>query len=222
MSARVLCAAIAERIRVRRVKNPSNGVVQGLGLGERLVSALVRKDPQAGADEAIGEAVQRPEGEPSEGVEVGVREGDVFRGDPSIRKDGCFVDAVDEEEVVNPIRRCVSLIHTCHKELTETMLRLTHSSSTGLPIACSSMLWAQRIIRGNMIGTTRLHVRDGGEQVLDGEIGDQEGRLVDGDPLLGSLLDQHCGGEGGVGLYRLVVMRGARGKGRGWGSGEFL
>lgn len=40
-------------------------------------------------------------------------------------------------------------------------------------------------------------VRDGGEQVLDGEVRDREGRLVDGDPLL--RLD-HLGGGGGGGL----------------------
>lgn len=43
--------------RVPRVKDPSDGVVQGLGLGERLVTALVRDDPQTGADETVGEAI---------------------------------------------------------------------------------------------------------------------------------------------------------------------
>ena len=105
MSVRVLCAATAERMRVRRVKDPSDSVVQGLGLGERLVSTLVREDPQTGANKTIGEAVQCPDGESSEGVEVGAREGNILGGYPSIRKDSAFVDAVDEEEVIDPAIR---------------------------------------------------------------------------------------------------------------------
>ena len=44
-----------------RVADPADGVVQDLGGRERLVAALVRQDPQPGAEETLHEGVQRPE-----------------------------------------------------------------------------------------------------------------------------------------------------------------
>ena len=44
-----------------RVADPADGVVQDLGRRERLVAALVRQDPEPGAEETLHEGVQRPE-----------------------------------------------------------------------------------------------------------------------------------------------------------------
>ena len=43
------------------VREPANGVVEGLGRREGLVTALVRQDPQAGAEKALKESVARPQ-----------------------------------------------------------------------------------------------------------------------------------------------------------------
>lgn len=44
-----------------RVAKPTNGVVQGLALRERLVSTLVGKHPQTGSKETLEEGVHSPE-----------------------------------------------------------------------------------------------------------------------------------------------------------------
>lgn len=46
-----------------RVENPADDVVVQLGRGEGLVAALVGQDPEAGAEEALHDGVQAPEGE---------------------------------------------------------------------------------------------------------------------------------------------------------------
>ena len=51
-----------------RVKEPAYGVVDRLRGGERLVTALVRDDPETGSEETSPKAVQRPDSETGSGV----------------------------------------------------------------------------------------------------------------------------------------------------------
>lgn len=55
----------------RRVKNPADSVVNSFGLGERLVTALVSDNPKTSGYKTGGKAVEGPQSELGEGVEVG-------------------------------------------------------------------------------------------------------------------------------------------------------
>lgn len=53
----------------RRVKDPTDSVVNRLGLGEGLVSTLVRDYPQTRREKTRPETVQCPDGETRQGVQ---------------------------------------------------------------------------------------------------------------------------------------------------------
>ena len=85
------------------MEDPANGVVDCLALGERLVTALVGDDPEAGHDEAVGERIQRPEREAGEGVEVRARQGDVLGRDECIKVIRSLPEGRDKEEVPDAV-----------------------------------------------------------------------------------------------------------------------
>lgn len=66
------------------MKDPTDRVVNKLGLGECLVATFVSYDPKAGHDETVGERIEGPERNPSEGVEVRTWQVDVLRGDKRV------------------------------------------------------------------------------------------------------------------------------------------
>ena len=84
---------------LRRVEEPTDGVVDRLGLGKRLVTALVGDDPEAGAEESDKEGVERPEGEARGGVEVGAGEREVFWGEERVEVAGGGVKAADDDHI---------------------------------------------------------------------------------------------------------------------------
>ena len=61
----------------RRVQNPSHSVVDRLGLGECLMTALVAKNPDTGGKETSNEGIEGPEREAECGVRQRVGELDV-------------------------------------------------------------------------------------------------------------------------------------------------
>ena len=81
------------------MQDPTNRVVDELGLGVRLVTALVGDDPEAGHDEARTERVELPDGEAEDRVEVGVREADLLRSNDRIEVRRGFVDGCDQDEI---------------------------------------------------------------------------------------------------------------------------
>lgn len=81
------------------VKDPADGIVDELGLGERLVTAFVGNNPETGHDETVGERIERPEGETSEGIEVRMGKVELLRCDERVEVLGTLADASDEEKV---------------------------------------------------------------------------------------------------------------------------
>ena len=81
------------------MKDPADGIVDELGLGERLVTAFVGNNPETGHDETVGERIERPEGETSEGIEVRMGKVELLRCDERVEVLGTLADASDEEKV---------------------------------------------------------------------------------------------------------------------------
>lgn len=79
------------------MKHPSNRVVDGLGLGEGLVSTLVCNDPQASAKQSGDEAVQGPNGYASRRAQEGVRQD--IRGDELRYPARSLVGACDSNNI---------------------------------------------------------------------------------------------------------------------------
>lgn len=86
----------AETRHVRRVEHPTDGVVDDLGLGKRLVTALVRDDPKAGGKKAGKECVERPKHEARGRVEVRVGESDVLGPEERVEEIGSLVNGGDD------------------------------------------------------------------------------------------------------------------------------
>lgn len=121
MSIRVLNK---KQYHIRGMQNPTNSVVQCFRLGERLVTALMRKHPNTSANKAIGKAVQRPQCKTRERVEVGTRQANLIGRDTSIEEGSELVYADDQEQVVDTGIRCQA------NRLRKWVCLLTHSSWT--------------------------------------------------------------------------------------------
>lgn len=81
------------------MQNPANCVVDKLGLRERLVTALMSQDPEAGHDKTVRERIKRPQSKASERVEVGVRKADVLGRNKRVRVFGSLVNGGDQDEI---------------------------------------------------------------------------------------------------------------------------
>lgn len=91
---------------LRRVKNPSNGVVDGFGLGEGLVATLVGNNPQAGCEKAGEETIDGPESEAGKGVKGGVRKIEGSGVDERVGESGSLVDDANDSEVPEARHSC--------------------------------------------------------------------------------------------------------------------
>lgn len=67
------------------MQNPPHRVVEELGLGERLVTTLVRNDPQASPDETSSERIDRPKTEARSWVQIWMREANALRSNLRVR-----------------------------------------------------------------------------------------------------------------------------------------
>ena len=81
------------------MEDPTNGVVDKLGLGVGLVATFVGNDPKTGGDEASPEGIQGPERELGGTVENWVWELDNLRVDKAVEESRSFVDSSQGSEV---------------------------------------------------------------------------------------------------------------------------
>jgi hypothetical protein len=81
------------------VQDPSDGVVDGLGLGKGLMTAFMGNDPKTSGDQASGEPVHSPESDARSGIEIGRREAQVFGRDERVDICHTLVEASEEKEV---------------------------------------------------------------------------------------------------------------------------
>jgi hypothetical protein len=87
---------------LRRVQEPAHDVVESLGLGESLVTTLVCKNPNTGADESGCEAINGPKRNPSQRLErLRPRSG----VDQRVDSFDCLVEATEKKEVPYTVPR---------------------------------------------------------------------------------------------------------------------
>lgn len=91
------------------MQDPPNRVVDELGLGVRLVAALVRAHPDAGHWETRREGVECPPGHPEGGVGIQTGQVEVLWRDQRVNQGGDLIYASDEDEVPDAIRLLITL-----------------------------------------------------------------------------------------------------------------
>jgi hypothetical protein len=88
---------------LRRVEDPTDGVVDCLRLGKRLVTALVGDDPETSGEETGPEGIERPEGETCDGIEERMGQGQRGRVDERVQVLSQPVEAVDDRHVPDAV-----------------------------------------------------------------------------------------------------------------------
>lgn len=87
------------------MQDPSNGVVDYLGVGESLVTTLMCENPDTSGDETGSERVHGPKSEGREGVQEGVRKVDVLWCDTRVQENCTFVNDCKQEEVPDAVKQ---------------------------------------------------------------------------------------------------------------------
>lgn len=85
-----------------RVENPSNGVIDEFGLGERLVTALVRTDPQPCREQTCHVSVRTPQHKLGQRIQPWVREADILRGNKGVNESSCLPYSANNNKVPDP------------------------------------------------------------------------------------------------------------------------
>jgi len=84
---------------LRGVENPSDGVVDGFRLGECLMAAFMRDNPETGRKETDPEAVHSPQRKTSGRVKKGMGQGNGIGIDEGVRERCGFIAGVDNDQV---------------------------------------------------------------------------------------------------------------------------
>jgi hypothetical protein len=94
----------AEHMRIlRRVKDPANGVVDGLALRKRLMTTFMCNNPESSRHQASSESVNRPQREPGSSVKVWARE---LKGvDKRVSEFDSLVKAGKKDRIPNSVDR---------------------------------------------------------------------------------------------------------------------
>ena len=93
---------------LRGVEDPTNCVVDELGLGECLMTALVGDDPKTSHDEAVSEGVEGPKRNASERIQVRTGKVDILGRDKSIRIRSSYVYDSGQDEIPDTKKLCVN------------------------------------------------------------------------------------------------------------------
>jgi hypothetical protein len=81
------------------VEDPTDQVIDELGVRVCLVATLMSDNPKPGSHEASGKAVQRPEGKAGERIGGRRWKGNVLGGNERFDVRGRFINDTDEEKV---------------------------------------------------------------------------------------------------------------------------
>lgn len=90
---------------IRRVDEPTDGVVDGLRLGEGLVTTLVPDDPEAGPKEARPEPIQSPKREAERCIEVRVGKRESSGSNERVQVSGTLVEAENDKGIPNAVEQ---------------------------------------------------------------------------------------------------------------------
>jgi len=81
------------------MKNPPDGVVDGLGFGKGLMTTFMSDDPEAGCKETGEKAVERPKGKSGKRVEGRVGEGNNGGVNERVEQRGGLVEGTNDGKV---------------------------------------------------------------------------------------------------------------------------